>query len=297
VANQQTVAGIYITSHRPIYFYQRVDQIPTTLDPHAQLFQTYFQEILNRYTGTYSGRSPSARLKEALISLATFGYGNEAVEANPDAVQIYEGFETVLRKVLPKTLRFRKLRIRTPEIVFETGSGQFPFDSMSGGMAAIIDLAWQIYMRSLTASRFVVVIDEPENHLHPQLQQNLLPSFLRAFPRAQFIVATHNPFIVSAQRSSSVYVLQYNSARRVVSEMLDLKTKAATANDVLREVLGLPYTLPSWAAADLQRVVRRHAERGLTPDAVGALRAELESKGLEEFYPSALADVARRTKD
>lgn len=55
--------------------------------------------------------------------------------------------------------------------------------------------------------KFVIILDEPENHLHPELQRTLLPNLLNAFPNVQFIIATHNPFVISSVDKSQVYVL------------------------------------------------------------------------------------------
>lgn len=57
----------------------------------------------------------------------------------------------------------------------------------------IIDITWQLYMFADTSESFVAIIDEPENHLHPELQRNFLGNLIKAFPNVQFIVATHNP--------------------------------------------------------------------------------------------------------
>ena len=100
-------------------------------------------------------------------------------------------------------------------------------------------------MRSLLSTCSLVLTDEPENHLHPELQTCLLPSLIQAFPRAQFIVATHNPFIVSSVANSNVYVLDFLN-RRVESTMLDLVDKSGSSNALLRDVLALPNPIPVW---------------------------------------------------
>ena len=46
-------------------------------------------------------------------------------------------------------------------------------------------------VRLLNYGGFAELIDEPEQHLHPGMQQRLLPALQRAFPLVQFIVATH----------------------------------------------------------------------------------------------------------
>lgn len=70
---------------------------------------------------------------------------------------------------------------------------------------------------------------------------------LEAFPNAQFIIATHSPFMVSSVRDSFVYVLGYNPNdvvnesginSRVSSLKLDAANKAGTASEILRDVLG-----------------------------------------------------------
>ena len=41
----------------------------------------------------------------------------------------------------------------------------------------------------------VVLIDEIEKHLHIRLQKEVLPKLLKIFPRVQFIVSSHSPFL------------------------------------------------------------------------------------------------------
>ncbi len=254
--------------------------------------------------GGYSDRSPSTRMKESLIGLAAFGYGNEVIAKDEEAVVIFEGFQRVLRTVLPPSLQFRKLSIRMPEVVFETGTGTFSFDAVSGGVSAILDLAWQVYMRALDEPGLVVCIDEPENHLHPSLQRRLLPSFLKAFPQVQFIVSTHNPFIVGSVPDSSVYALKYVPPEKrqernhsVVSERLDLTERAGTANQILRDVLDLPSTRPVWAERELRAIVDRYASRTLDDGALQDLRHDLAQFGLADLYPESLEGVISAQDD
>ncbi len=283
--------GIFIPSHRPTSVYQTVAQIPTALPAREQMFQNYQSEVRNRFLGSSAGYSPAYRIKEALISLATFGYGSEVVAPNEDARSTYEGFERILRDVLPPALGFNRLRIRLPEVVLETRGGDFSFDAVSGGIAAIIDVAWQLYLLSIAHNHFTVVIDEPENHLHPELQRSLFPTFLRAFPSAQFIAATHNPFIVGSVPDSNAYVMSFNEEGRVNSVLLDALNKAGTANEILREALGLHSVAAIWVEERIRQVVDRHLSAGLSREALTAIRQEMASLGLEDLYPSAIDRV------
>ncbi len=296
IENQAAIDGVYVPSHRPPYLYQKVEQIPTQLDAKQQIFDTFVNEMRARFNVGHKTQSPAFRIKSALISLATFGYGNQAVDRNDEAVRMFEGFEQILKTVLPASLRFRRLRVRVPDVLLDTEVREFSFDAVSGGVAAIIDLAWQIYMYAQLHEEFVVVIDEPETHLHPQLQQRLLPDLLNAFPKAQFVIATHNPLMVTSVAESNVYVLNYNDAGFVQSQALDTINKAASADETLREVLGLPYTLPQWANAELDLILSEFSSQPISDEVIVRLRARMSLLGLERFFPATLANVARSRK-
>ena len=281
VLTQQPISGLHISSHRPIFSYQPVLNIPTQVVTRQQAYLEYFGSVYTRYIGQQSPKSPNQILKESLISLALFGGGNEYVTPNDDSRATFEGFQEVLRKVLPPKIGFKRLSIQVPEVVLETASGPFSLDAVSGGVASIIDLAWRIFMYSPEGDHFVCTIDEPENHLHPELQQSLLPKLIQTFPHVQFVIATHSPFMISAVYDSFVYVLDYNVENRVESQKLEAVNKAGTANEILRDVLGLPFTMPLWAEEKLDTIVKRYAEVGVDDRNVGALEAELSAAGLD----------------
>ena len=158
LSNMQAVPGIYLTSHRPVYTYQKVTNIPTEVQAGNELFEQYLSNIRQFYQPRAQVESPSLRLKSALISLAAFGYGNQVVAPNDEARLTFEGFSEVLAHVLPSDLGFRQVAIRMPEVIFETRTGEFSLDAASGGIAALVDVAWQIYMKSRSDPTFTVLM-------------------------------------------------------------------------------------------------------------------------------------------
>ena len=159
-----------------------------------------------------------------------------------ELIDNYEGFKIVLKKILPKTLGFEDFEIRNMEVLFicNDGNDNFLLEAASGGISAIIDMAWQIYMFSTKEKTdFTVIIDEVENHLHTTMQRQILHDLLNAFPSANFIVSTHSPLIVNSVRESNIFVLQYNEDNKIISEKLDLLNQAKTATEILDEVLGV----------------------------------------------------------
>ena len=292
ISSGQEVPGIYITSHRPAYFYQEIEQIPTRVQAGEVLLNQYLSNLRDFHEPYGVVRSPSFTLKEALISLATFGYGNPAVTANREARETFEGFSNTLKKVLPPGLDFHQIAIRMPEVVLETGTGDFSLDAASGGMAALIDVAWQIYMRSRLDETFIVLIDEPENHLHPSLQRALLPGLVKAFPQAQFIAATHNPFVVTSVPDSNVVVLDFVDGRVESTQLKDEEVdRSATVNQVLADVLGVPFPAPLWVELELNRIVESVQGKELTTEILAGLRTDLKSVGLGSMFPEVIDRV------
>lgn len=242
-------------------------------------------------------------MKEALISMAMFGPGNQYVQKNDSVLAVFEGFKSILSNILPKSIGFRDISVRVPDVVIMTDSGDFVIDAASGGIMSLIDLAWQIFLYSRDKEDFVVILDEPENHLHPTMQRTILSSLISSFPKAQFVVATHSPFIVSSVKDSFVYVLKHERSTQsektkiinsVTSIRLDNANKAGTASDILREVLGVPVTLPEWAEVEMRDIAANFVVNDLNTDTISKLRAQLDQAGLGEFYPDALMQIVNR---
>jgi AAA domain, putative AbiEii toxin, Type IV TA system/AAA domain len=293
ISNQQAQKGLHIPSHRPTYSYQPVTSIPTAPRRRNETFTQYSNLVRTWYYGGHQPHGPSHYLKETLIALAAFGYGNEVIDKNAESLAIFQGFEKVLRTVLPPSLGFERLAIRLPEVVLITRSGDFSLDAVSGGISSLIDLAWQVFMFGSSDTPFAVTIDEPENHLHPELQRTVLGTFLSAFPNVQFICATHNPFIVTSVPDSHTYVLRYGADHKVRSELLTSLDRSGSSNETLRDVLGLPSSSPTWVEQKLSETADLLSSQELTPELVAELQKRLRALGLERFIPVALADLAK----
>ena len=147
--------------------------------------------------------------------------------------------------------------------------------------------SWQIFMRSRSNETFAVAMDEPENHLHPSLQRSVLPGLLDAFPQAQFIVATHNPFVVTSLRDSNVVVLDFVDGRVRSTKLQDVD-RSATANKVLTDVLGVPFPAPLWVENEVDNIVASVGGKELTTELLSTLRTQLSSVGLGHLFPEVI---------
>ncbi len=177
ISPQQPINGLAIPSHRAAYGYQQVPSIPPQFNPARQALDMFLGDLRNRYYGS-GGRSPLLSLKETLLAAALYSASGPNLEPNAEARSVFEGFESTLRVVLPEQLGFDRIVAEPPEVVLRTATGDFPIDAASGGVMAIIEVAWQIFLRARYSPDFVVCFDEPENHLHPALQRLLLPKLM-----------------------------------------------------------------------------------------------------------------------
>lgn len=297
----QKIEGMHIPSHRPVYQYKEVEAIPTKPKSSHEYFDEFNRNIIENFLGSNDifPKKVSANyiLKQSLIALATFGYGNSHVAKNKEFIDLFEGFQLVLKRLLPKTLGFERFEIRMPEVVLITKSGDFSLDSVSGGIASIIGMAWQIYIFSKGKNNFVITIDEPENHLHPSMQRELMPGLIKAFPKGQFIVATHSPFIVSSCKEASVYALSYKETGRVYSRKLDMSDKSGDATKILREVLGVPVTMPVWVENEIKEISSKYAGEPLSENLFERMRHEMSLQGLENLMPDAVSLVVAKHDD
>lgn len=294
-----TERGVYVNSHRPNFPYKTVKSVPTAVATRAQIYNKYNEFNKTFVFDTFRNAnevSATSLIKETLASLAIFGYGNQSVVPNETARKLFEGYVNILKIVLPPKLGFENISVDIPEVILRTKTGDFPIDAVSGGISSIIDITWQLYMFADTPESFVALIDEPENHLHPELQKSFLGNLIKAFPNVQFIVATHNPFMITSQKDSNVYVLNYNEQNKVYSLKLDYVNRAGTSNAILRDVLGIDSTVPTWAADELDTIIEKYSHCDFSPKNLAALREELSSIGLADYIPESIAQIAGRMK-
>ena len=290
----QQVPGLAIQSHRMISGYQPVAAIPSSFSASEQLLESFLGELRQKYYGEYTAKTPAAVMKESLLAAQMYGESTPSRQANFDAESVWSGFQEVLRAVLPASLGFNRLIVDSPEVLLETESGTFPLDAISGGISAIFELSWQIFLRSRSEQFFTVCFDEPENHLHPEMQRSLLPGLLQAFPQMRFIVATHSPFVVSSTQDAWVYAMS-RDASGVGATKLEGANLAASSDEILRDVLGMESTLPRWAADRLEEIAAAYSEGPLTAELVHSLRNDLEILGLGREYPATLEALARES--
>jgi hypothetical protein len=290
------LSGVHLPSHRSPFNYRAITTIPIHYRTSREFYDHYVGQYKNKYLGEH-GQPANEVLKSILICLGTFGFSSKHLKANLEYQKVFNGFVDTLAQVIPEHIGFKSLMVEPPEVIIQTASGDFPIDAASGGLSAMIDLAWQLYSFSLDNRNFCVTFDEPENHLHPGFQRHILPNLLKAFPNTQFIVVTHSPLIVTSVPESSVYVLDYDTNKKVVARQLDMETKALSSTEVLHQVLGVPFTMPIWVEEKLQKIIAKYISKGFSEKDVERLKLELDELGMGNLFPGAIDKIVNEIDD
>ena len=120
---------------------------------------------------------------------------------------------------------------KTGFTILQNDKPPFTFQTLSAGYRAIFDVYAELLMRTeyfdvmpdeLTG---VVFIDEVDSHLHVSLQRIILPFFTESFPKIQFIVTTHSPFVLMS--SSEENTLVYDLEKKGITDDLSYYTYSA----------------------------------------------------------------------
>ncbi|KAF2513453.1 AAA family ATPase [Flavobacterium foetidum] len=86
----------------------------------------------------------------------------------------------------------------------------------------------------------IILIDEPERSLYPDMQMDLMDNYKNLAPEAQFIIATHSPFIAASFEPEERFILYFDedgkvAVRRGSSPIGD------DPNDMLKNDFGINY--------------------------------------------------------
>lgn len=97
---------------------------------------------------------------------------------------------------------------RDRELVFENARGvQFGIDGLSGGEKQILNKVLPLFTNEMNGK--IILMDEPEESLHPAWQSSLIPVLRRCAKEndCQFILATHSPQLISSVRAEELRML------------------------------------------------------------------------------------------
>lgn len=86
----------------------------------------------------------------------------------------------------------------------------------------------------------IILMDEPERSLYPDMQMDLMEHYQNLAPDAQFIVATHSPFIAASFEPEERFILSFDKEGKVVIRR-GSSPIGDDPNDMLKNDFGVNY--------------------------------------------------------
>ena len=122
-----------------------------------------------------------------------------------------------------------------------TTSDFLPIDLHSDGICSYTEMVAELAYRcivlngylgknAIEESRGIVMIDELDLHLHPNWQRHVVNDLKKAFPKIQFVVTTHSPFIVQSLKSDEIWNLD---------KVMDVTPKDFSIDEVATQIMGV----------------------------------------------------------
>lgn len=161
-------------------------------------------------------------------------------------VKILQAALDVIPKILPDAQR-AYFSSEYAELVIDFNDNRFfPFSDLSDGQRSLVSLATDLAVRCAHLNQHlaeqapaktpgVVLIDEIDLFVHPGWQRSILERLRTTFPKVQFVITTHSPFILQSLGKGRVINLDHlNDAERNP----DLE-KELSVEDIADEVMGI----------------------------------------------------------
>ena len=178
-------------------------------------------------------QSPARDIIKYMVHLKTqqsFAKNENDIQNEKNIKEWFERFENALRTLLDDdsiTLKYDYKNYNF--VILQENLEPSGLNELSDGYSSILRILSDLILRmdqnwllknhlSDYNKEGVVLIDEIETHLHIELQRKILPFLTEFFPRLQFIVSTHSPYVLTSISNAVVFDLERQVALTDLSE-------------------------------------------------------------------------------
>lgn len=226
-AFSQIIKYIYPVSHHLLYFYSYVK--PKKNDSSVKNIAEY----------TFTAHNQ--QIQQAILNIIS-----SKVFANPDTAprQIFTKHVSDLNKIFHNLdLASKLIEVSEKDLIFESANGQkVRFDDLSSGEKMLYFMGFTL--NHLNPKDTCIMVDQPEDSLHPKWQQQIVQFFQNIGTGNQVILATHSPQIIASVHPESLFVLAINEQTHHV-DAINMEDEhkhsyGVDPNRILSEIMGTP---------------------------------------------------------
>lgn len=113
-----------------------------------------------------------------------------------------------------------------------------PIQNSSTGTKGLLLSFFPLFKLDIKES--IILIDEPERSLYPDMQMDLMEHYKKLVPDAQIIVATHSPFIAASFEAEERFILYFDEEGKVAVRRGESPI-GDDPNDMLKNDFGVNY--------------------------------------------------------
>ncbi|MFH7001749.1 AAA family ATPase [Flavobacterium bizetiae] len=202
----------------PLIAYHTTGRLWGQIYEKAKVKPIEYERVGSRLDGYYACLDPRSIEQKFLNWFKT--YEDSILKFNKDKA-LYTAFKNAITSMISEwdDIHFHW---GLDDLLGRNSEGKWiPFRDFSDGYKGIISLTADLAYRAIKLNPHlgeravldtdgIVLIDEIDMHLHPNWQLNIVSDLKRTFPKVQFIVTTHSPFVVQSLRSEEVVNLDGN---------------------------------------------------------------------------------------
>ncbi len=141
--------------------------------------------------------------------------------------KIFNNAEELKNRVILSSYREKTFYFKTAT----NTENEIPFKALSAGFKTsfrwILDMIIRAWEKNFDIDKpesihGIVLIDEIDTHLHIKWQKTILRTLHDIFPKIQFIVTTHSPFVIQSVSKTNIFLLKLED-ENIITELVDIE--------------------------------------------------------------------------
>lgn len=158
-------------------------------------------------------------------------------------------------EIMSDGFSFDKIDHETNDIVLNSPTGKIVFEQLSSGfisfaiilLGLIKDIEYRFKEPHIKVEDFdgILIIDEMDVHLHPELQARIYYALNQLFPKAQIFTSTHSPHVIQvAKPDEMIPLVRHENGSLVVNPIVNKEygCQGWTIEEILNDVMGMQDT-------------------------------------------------------
>ncbi len=124
-------------------------------------------------------------------------------------------------------------------VIKEKNNAQIPLSSIGSGFEMMFSLIYSYYLAKQNGKKLIILIDEPELHLHPEIQKKFVEFLMEISKDFQVILTTHSPILVKQIMYNDKIKSMVINKQKEISSINNLKLSYLSSNEINYIAFGL----------------------------------------------------------